>query len=165
MATRAADPAERAQRVADAVYGTILVLAVVAAFSEDDHATVTAILGGAVATSVVFWLVHVYADVLSRRAAGEEGRLGPLVRHAAHQEWPLVEAAIAPCVPLLLGAVGVFGRSLAITLSLIVGLVDLAGWGYVAGRAMRQSPLRSLVTAAVTAGLGTIMVLLKNLVH
>ncbi|HEY1597401.1 MAG TPA: hypothetical protein VGF74_18525, partial [Thermoleophilaceae bacterium] len=60
---------------------------------------------------------------------------------------------------------GVFSRSTAITLSLIVGLGDLAAWGYIAGRAMRQSVLRALVTAAGAVALGALMVLLKNLVH
>ena len=62
---------DRAEHFADAVYGTILVLAVVAALSEDDHAPAGAILGAALATSLVFWIVHVYAEVLSRRASGD----------------------------------------------------------------------------------------------
>jgi hypothetical protein len=151
--------------VADAVYGTILVLAVVAALSKDGSATAGAILGGTLATSVVFWIVHVYAEVLSRRASGDPTRLRPMVRAAARQEWPLVEAGIAPMAPLLLGTLGILERSTAITLSLITGLADLAGWGYVAGRAMQQSRLKSVATAAAAVALGTLMVLLKNLVH
>jgi hypothetical protein len=158
-------PGGSAEHFADAVYGTILVLAVVAALSEDDHAAAGAILGGALATSLVFWIVHVYAEVLSRRAAGDGTAWWPLVRQAAQQEWPLVEAAFLPSVPLVLGAVGLLARSTAITLSLVVGVADLAAWGYFAGRAMRQSQIKSLVSAAAAAGLGTLMVLLKNLVH
>ena len=145
--------------------GTILVLAVVAALSEDDHAPAGAILGAALATSLVFWIVHVYAEVLSRRASGDGTAWWPLVRQAAQREWPLVEAAFLPSVPLVLGAVGLLARSTAITLSLIVGLADLAAWGYFAGRAMRQSRVKSLASAVAAAGLGTLMVLLKNLVH
>jgi hypothetical protein len=154
-----------AERFADAVYGTILVLAVVAALSEDDHATAGAIVGAALATSLVFWIVHVYAEVLSRRASGDGIAWWPLVRQAARQEWPLVQAAFLPSIPLVLGAVGLLARSTAITLALVVGLADLAAWGYFAGRALRQSRIRSLVSAAGAAGLGTLMVLLKNLVH
>ena len=157
--------ADRAEHFADAVYGTILVLAVVAALSEDDHAPAGAILGAALATSLVFWIVHVYAEVLSRRASGDGTAWWPLVRQAAQREWPLVEAAFLPSVPLVLGAVGLLARSPAITLSLIVGLADLAAWGYFAGRAMRQSRIKSLASALAAAGLGTLMVLLKNLVH
>src|SRR4051794_23909765 len=113
---RDADTSARAKRVADAVYGTILVLAVVAALSEDHAATPGAILGGALATSLVFWVVHVYAEVLSRRTSGDTMPMWPLLHEAARQEWPLVEAALTPGVPLLLGALGLFGRSLAINL-------------------------------------------------
>jgi hypothetical protein len=103
--------------------------------------------------------------MLSHRTAGDTREWWPLLRAGAIQEWPLVEAAIAPSIPLLLGAVGVLGRSPAITLSLVIGVVDLAGWGYTAGRAMQQSRLRSLVSALAAAALGALMVLLKNLVH
>ncbi len=156
---------EHAGRLADAVYGTILALAVIAALSEDESATAGAILGGALATSLVFWVVHVYAEVISRRASGDRTASWPLVRRAARQEWPLVNAAFLPAVPLLLGAVGLIGRSPAITLALAVGLTELAAWGYLAGRAMRQSRIMSLVSGAGVAALGTLMVLLKNLVH
>jgi hypothetical protein len=151
--------------VADAVYGTILVLAVVAALSEDHGASPVAIAAGALATSLVFWVVHVYADVLSRRASGDTTGSWPLLRHAARQEWPLVEAAIVPTLPLLLGWIGLFERSTAVTLSLLVGLADLAGWGYLAGRTMGQSRFRAAISALGAAALGTLMVLLKNLVH
>src|SRR5262245_50215203 len=156
---------ERAHREAGAVYGTILLLAVVAALSEDEEATSLAILGGVLATSLVFWVAHVYADVLSRRVAGEELPWRPLLMSAAYREWPLVEAAFAPALPLLLSAIGLLGRSAAVTLALAVGLIDLAGWGYVAGRTMRQSRLKSLLSALVAVALGTMMVLLKHAVH
>jgi hypothetical protein len=153
------------QRVADAVYGTILVLAVVSALSEDHAASAGEILGGVLATSLVFWLVHVYAEVLSRGTEGDQTPFWRLVRASAAQEWPLVEAALAPCLPLLLGAIGVLGRSAAITVSIIVGLAGLAGWGYTAGRRLQQSRLKAVATATGALALGVLMVLLKNLVH
>jgi hypothetical protein len=156
---------ERGHRAAGAVYGTILVLAVISALSEYDDSTSLAILGGTFATSAVFWIAHVYADVLSRRAIGDRTPLWPLLGIAARQEWPLIEAALAPALPLLLGVLGLFGTTPAVTLALLVGLADLAAWGYIAGRRMHESRMRSLASAAVAIALGTAMVLLKNLVH
>jgi len=156
---------EQGRRVADAVYGTILVLAVVAALSQDKKAGPGEIAAGALTTSLVFWIVHVYAQVLSRRTAGDTMRTRELVSSAARQEWPLVAAALAPLVPLVLGAIGVFQRSTSITLSIAVGLADLAAWGYLAGRAMGQATIKSVISALVAVGLGLLMVLLKNLVH
>jgi hypothetical protein len=166
--TDVADPAaatEAGRRVADAVYGTILVLAVVAALSQDRQAGPGAIAAGALVTSIVFWVVHVYAEVLSRRTAGDTTHTRPLVRAAAKQEWPLVQAALAPLVPLLLGAIGLLSRGTSITLSILVGLADLGAWGYLAGRAMGQPTVKSGVSAVAAVLLGLVMVLLKNLVH
>jgi hypothetical protein len=156
---------EHGRRVADAIYGTILVLAVIAALSEDESASAATILGGAAATSVVFWIVHVYAQVLDRETAGDTSPFWQLVRESGWQEWPLVQAALLPMVPLLLSALGVFSRSTAVTLALAIGITNLATWGYVAGRAVQHSRLRSALTGAGAVALGLVMVLLKNLVH
>lgn len=153
------------RRVADAIYGTILVLAVVAALSEDEAASAATILGGAAATSLVFWIVHVYAQVLDRETAGDRSPFWQLTRESAWQEWPLVQAALLPMFPLLLSALGVFQRSTAVTLSLGVGIADLAAWGCAAGRAIDRSWVRSALTGAGAVALGLVMVLLKNLVH
>jgi hypothetical protein len=155
----------RGRRLADAVYGAILVIAVVAALSEDPTATSWAILGGALATSLVFWIVHVYAEMLDRRTVGDTTPTWPLIQSAAWQEWPLVQAALPPLVPLLLSAAGLFGRSLAVTLSIGVGLAELAAWGYAAGQATQESKLRSTLTAGGAVALGALLAVLKNLVH
>src|SRR6185437_4586702 len=91
LSTLRIEPAARARgrRVADAIYGTILVLAVVAALSKDEQATAGAILGGALATSVVFWIVHVYAEVLDREVEGATAGGWSMIRTAAWQEFPL----------------------------------------------------------------------------
>lgn len=156
---------EHRRRAADAIYGTILVLAVVAALSEDESASAGTILGGAAATSLVFWIVHVYAQVLDRETEGDRTAFWQLVRESAWQEWPLVQAALLPMLPLLLGALGAFGRSTAVTLSLGLGIADLAAWGYSAGRAVQHSRVASALMAAGAVALGLVMVLLKNLVH
>lgn len=156
---------QRVKRIADGVYGTVLVLAVVAALSKDARASAASILGGTLATSFVFWLVHVYAHVLARRAVGDTARTRALVGQAAHDEWPLVEAALLPAVPLTLWVIGALGRQAAITLALLVGLANLAVMGFVAARAGGQSWPRAALSAAAVSGVGTVMVLLKNLVH
>ena len=158
-------PEERAPRVAAAIYGTILALAVIAALSEDEDVSAGETLAASITTSLVFWIAHVYADVIAERSSGSAGTITRLFRSAAAREWPLVEAAIAPCVPLLLGAAGVFGRNTSMTLALIAGLADLFGWGYSAGRAWHESRLAALLSALIAVAIGTVMVLMKNLLH
>src|SRR4051794_23223208 len=149
------------ERVADGVYGTVLVLAVISALSKDHAASAWAVLAGVLTTALVFWIVHIYAAMLGDRAAGNRTGLRVLM----HEEWPLAESALAPAVPLLIAGIGVFGLTAGITLALIVGVLDLAFWGYVAGRAMSQSRLGAVASGLAAMALGIVMVLLKNLVH
>ena len=49
---------------ARAIYGTILVMAVIAALSHDDSVRSAELIAGVLATTFVFWIAHVYAEVL-----------------------------------------------------------------------------------------------------
>ena len=154
-----------APRVAAAIYGTILVTAVIAYSSEDDDLGTGQILIAVVVTLVVYWLAHVYTDVLGARMAGSTAPLRDVVRRVAADEWPLVQATIAPAIPLLLGATDALSRSTAVNLALGVALADLCGWGYRAARASHQSRAKSAVSALLAVALGLLVVLLKNLLH
>ena len=54
---------ERSDNLAGAIYGTILVMSIIAAF--DFHEDLWRSLVILVSTSAVFWLAHVYADALA----------------------------------------------------------------------------------------------------
>ena len=87
---------------ARAIYGTILVMAVITALSHDDSVTSAQLIAGVLATTFVFWVAHVYAEVLGTRLAGDGGR--PTLANvtvAARGQWPLVEAALLPVLCLL----------------------------------------------------------------
>lgn len=156
----------RVARIAAGVYGTILVLGIITALSLDAEAGPGEILGGVLATAVVFWLAHVYAETLALRlTAGSGGSLRGVALDVAGEQWPIAEAAFVPSAPLALGAVGALGRSTAITVAIVFALLDLFGWGYAAGRVMYPSPLKAAGSAVLLTGAGLIMVLLKNLVH
>ncbi len=150
---------------ARAVYGTILVLAVIAGVSGDDDATAGYILGGVLVTALVFWIAHVYAELLTLAVGDPTRGWRELWQAAARTEWPLVEAALAPAIPLLLGALGVFSRNTAVNLAFAVGLLDLFAWGIAIGRALGQRPWGIVGTAVVNVALGAVVVALKALVH
>jgi hypothetical protein len=162
VTTRSAD--ERQARAA-AIYGTILVLAVLAAFSEDQDLGPGRILAGMVTSSLVYWLAHVYAEVLADSLAGSRASLSSRVRHAAVREWPLVAAVTVPAVPLLLGAIGLLSRSTALALALTVAVGNLVGWGYSAARASGQTPVKAALSALIAGAFGAVMVALKGQLH
>jgi hypothetical protein len=154
---------------ARAIYGTILVMAVITALSHDDSVTSAQLIAGVLATTLVFWVAHVYAEVLGRRVAGEgeeEGRpRWADVVAAARGEWPLVEAALLPVLALVVGLVGLVETQTAVWIATGAGVVELFGYGISAGRRLKLSVGGTVVVGVVNGALGLVIVALKVLVH
>jgi hypothetical protein len=167
MADEHAHPAEAAHaNPARAIYGTILVMAVITALSHDDSVRSAELIAGVLATTFVFWIAHVYAEVLGRRLEEEGGRPTlATVAAAARGEWPLVEASLLPVLCLLLGVLGIVKTETAVYIAIGAGVVELFGYGIAAGRKLQMSTGATIVVAAVNGTLGLLVVLLKVLVH
>jgi hypothetical protein len=151
---------------ARAIYGTILVMAVIVALSHDDSVTSAQLIAGVLATTFVFWIAHVYAEVLGQRMEGQGGR--PTFANlavAARGEWPLVEASLLPVLCLLVGVIGVVKTDTAVTIAIGVGVIELFGYGIAAGRRLQLSRGGIIVVGLVNGALGLLIVLLKVLVH
>jgi hypothetical protein len=129
------DPADT---YAAAVYGSILVAAFTTVFRQE-HAAPQAVAISVLGTMAVFWIAHVWSAVLGERIH-RRGRVG-LHRTAAiaRAEWPLLEAALAPGLVLVLGWIGVIGETRAEDVALAVCVIQLFAWGLVVGlRAYEQ---------------------------
>ena len=150
---------------ARAIYGAILVMAVIIAISHDDSVGTAAILGAVAGTTLVFWLAHVYAEALGNRVSGGQERVFANVRAAALHEWPLVEAAVLPMLALLLGVIGLVQRDTAVSIAIGVGVVELFAWGIAAGRRAQLSLKATIGVGVANGALGLLMVGLKVLVH
>ncbi len=151
---------------ARAIYGTILVMAVIAALSHDDGVTSAELIAGVLATTFVFWIAHVYAEVLGRRVEGAGGRpTFDNVADAMRGEWPLVEASLLPVLCLLVGVVGLVETQTAVWIAIGAGVVELFGYGIAAGRRLKLSLGGTVVVGAVNGALGLVIVALKVLVH
>jgi hypothetical protein len=147
------------------LYGTVLVLAVVIALSKGGRSPASLILGGILITSLVFFIVHVYADTLASRVRYPERGWIALARHHAHHEAPILEAPVGPAIPLLLGWIGVLSRDAAAWGAIGMGLLGLFTWGLVLGRALAYGRGRSVMIGLLNVALGGAMVGLKVLVH
>src|SRR5205807_2107238 len=130
-------------RAASAIYGTILVTAVIVALSEDPSATASQLMEAVATTSVVFWLAHVYANFIGHRAELPDSGRSEGIRVALVRDLPMIQAAVPPLVALLLGAVGPLSRNHAITVALVVGVIELFVWGFLAGRGPGSTFIRS----------------------
>jgi len=154
---------DRAERLAGAIYGTIVVAGVLAAteWDDDPQAFDTAVY--AVATVCVFWLAHAWAQTLGRRIVGV-GPSGRALRHSLARDWPLVQSALPPLAAM--GIAGLLGASdqTALDVGFWVCVASLGAWGgFVAYR--EQASAAGIGVAAVGgAALGLLLVVLKELV-
>jgi hypothetical protein len=154
----------RGHRYAGAIYGTILAMSVVAAGANGKGPNLWLAVT-VVATSVVFWLAHVYAEALGRQIAQNRPyRLADRLQ-IAREEWPMAQASLPLAACLLVGVFGLVSGSNSEWLAMVVGIGVLGIWGFLAARAEQASGVRRLVTVVTTASFGFVLLILKVVVQ
>jgi hypothetical protein len=108
-----------------AVYGTIVATALIAATAAGGKSP-GLILAATVATLLVFWLAHVYADFLDHGLRHASSDWKVLVS-VMGQELAILAAPALSILFLLLGALGLLDEGLAVRLALWNGVVQLVG--------------------------------------
>jgi hypothetical protein len=144
-----------------AIYGSLLAASVVAGTSPGrTPPRPVELIVLLLATGIVFWLAHVFAQLGGDRLAGAV-LSGNEVRVAAAREWPIVQAAVPPAMAAGIGAVLGLSESGAAWLALLVAVAGQVGWAlYAAARA--GATMRVMMAwGAVYLVLGVVIVLLK----
>lgn len=150
----------RRSQIALSVYGTIIVMATIAA--ESPFETDPRELAGLVAaTAGAIWVAHLYAEALAQsiRDGGWLSRdeLGTL----ADRELAIVRAAVGPILMLLIGAFAPLSEVWAIRLAFCVGLVNLAIQGARFASTAHLSRLAQVAAVGFNLLLGLAIVALK----
>ncbi len=118
------------------------------------------------ATTVVFWIAHLFADVLGARESGTHPSNGKmLLRQAASESSGLLWAGLLPIFLLALGATGAVDELLAYTFALTGGIVVLFAVGALSAMQRRFPWYLTLLSGVSTALLGSLVAALKILVH
>jgi hypothetical protein len=149
---------------AGAIYGSLLAASVVAGTSPGRVAPSPwqlALL--LLATGVVFWLAHVYAELFGGRRS-HRATEWPTIRHAAAQEWPIVEAVVPPAVVALAGMLLGMSDSTTAWLALSVAVAGQVGWAVAGALAAGAGRRAIVVSAVVNLALGLVLVVLKAVV-
>lgn len=153
------------REVARTIYGTILVTALVAGLSEDDTIDAWQILVSVMATTLVFWAAHVYAEVLSKQiVAGRSSSLREIGR-ALGGEWPMVQSGTPAFAALAAAALGLYSTETGVTLAIGLGVGSLFAYGLVLGRRERATRLQTFAGATLNGAFGLVIVALKAFVH
>jgi hypothetical protein len=153
------------RNVANAIYGLILATSVIAVSREytAKNAGITAIT--VIVTAGVFWLAHVYAEVLALEADERHVPTRREIRAILSKEWPMVQAGILPTLVLLLGPLGVVEDPAVQDAALAVCLVELGLTGIAAARAGGARGGLVVVSGLVSLSLGVAVTALKVIVH
>jgi hypothetical protein len=151
--------------VTRAIYGTILVTALIAGLSEDPGYGATDILISVLATVLVFWIAHVYAEVLGSQARRGDPWGFRIVRGAMVEEWPLLESAVLPIAALLLGTAGAYSRDVSVDAAIGLGVASLFVFGFLFARRLRHSLWGALLAGTFNGAVGVVIVVLKLVLH
>ena len=150
------------RRRASGIYGAIITAAILD--TVGGRASTTVLVTSVVGTLLVYWIAEEYAEVLGEHTAG--GQLPGLasVQGALAATWPMVSASFAPLLAVVLVTLAGASALTAANAGLVVAMALLAIHGWLAGRAAQLRGWKLLVATSIAAGLGLVMILLKDLV-
>jgi hypothetical protein len=150
-----------AERLSAASYGTVLVLAALALVDEDE---VSSGLGWELVTGVgvATWIAHLYAEVVGDQLHGRSAVDRTELTTAMVDGVPILVAAFAPAVMLLLGRIDVLDDRTALWAAVAVAVLQLVGIGAIVGSAVSSSRVGGAWSyAAVVSIIGVGVVALK----
>jgi hypothetical protein len=150
--------------IAGTVYGTIVVLASLAAGGKAFQHDLWHLAAIVAVTVLVLWIAHVYAH-----GVGESLEVGRRLDVAelgtiAGRELAIPLAAVAPTAMLALGALGFFRAGTAVWIAVGICVATLAAQGLRYARLERLSRLGTLASVAINLALGLVIVALKVIV-
>jgi hypothetical protein len=149
---------------AGAIYGLIVVGALLAAESGRHETYVETLASGAIATCL-YWLAHAYATLLGRRLTGEQGlTAGGLVRAFAHDA-AIMRGAALPLLALLLAWVAGASQQAAVNAALWSVAGGLALLELAAGVRSRGRPRELALQTCVGVALGLGVIALRVVLH
>jgi hypothetical protein len=117
-----------------------------------------------VVTLLVYWLAEEYAELLGEQAEGGHLPSRASIRAALAATWPMVSASYAPLLALVLARLAGASALAAANIGLAAAIVLLTIHGWLAGRAAELRGWRLFLATSVAAGLGLLMIALKDLV-
>ena len=146
---------------APAVYGALLVTTLIAVQWRFD-ASVEFIALSLVVSVAVFWLAHVWTELVNRRVRGPAHRTDVVA--ISRGETPMLATALVPALVLATARLGSVSVDTAIALALAASIVQLFLWGLAAGRALDRGWPVALAVGVVDCVLGLAIVVLKVIV-
>ncbi len=147
-----------------AVYGAILIGALLAAESGR-HETYLDTIGSAAVATALYWLAHAYASVLGHRLDSHEPLSAGALARALTHDWALVRGAAVPLLALALAWIAGASQQSAVTAALWSTAACLVAFELIAG--LRSHATRGELALQVGVGvtMGVAILALKVILH
>lgn len=151
----------RRDSIAGTVYGTIVVMATIAAGSRGPETDVRDLAGLAAVTALVLFAAHVYSHALAESLHRGRQLDAAELASVARRELAIALAAVGPVVLLLLGALDALGEHSAVRVALLFGVLTLAVQGVRYAALEHLRPGAAAASVAVNVLLGVAIVALE----
>jgi hypothetical protein len=147
-----------------AVYGSVLATSLLGSMFEE-QASARIMTLTLVSSILIFWIAHAWSEIIGSRLAES-----PLVDRSsiweiALSEWPLVESGLLPSAVLALAWAGLYSRQTGAVLALGVSVLQLVGWGVLAGYRTHERWWTALLYGAFDGSLGLAIVGIEIALH
>jgi hypothetical protein len=152
----------RGRRRAAGIYGAIITAAILD--TAGGQVSTAVLVVSVVVTLLVYWIAEEYAEVLGEQAAGGRLPSRASIQGALISTWPMVTASYLPLLAVVLADLAGASKLTAANAGLVVAVVLLTVHAWLAGRAAQLQGRKLLYATLVGAGLGLVMILLKDLV-
>jgi len=150
------------RRRAAGIYGAIITAAILD--TAGGHVSTAVLVISVLVTLLVYWIAEEYAEILGEHTAGGRLPSRSYIRDALTATWPMVSASYAPLLAVVLATVAGASALTSANVGLVVAIVLLTVHGWLAGRAAQLRGRKLAGVTSVAAGLGLVMILLKDLV-
>jgi hypothetical protein len=149
---------------AEVIYGTLIAAAVLATKAHKGESGAR-VWWSALLVLALYWLAHVYADVVGERLRTRTRPGWKGIVNAALRDWGMLRGALIPVA--VFGLVRLFGAAVnaAALTALWVTILLLACWGLVAALRGGARGLELAAETLVCAALGFLVLLLKSVIH
>ena len=149
------------QTIAGTVYGTIIVMSVIAAAAKAYRHDLWRLLVLTAVSALVLWLAHVYAHALGESLRLDRRLTFRELSSVARREYAVVLAAVGPVAAVALGAINLVSEPTAVALALGLGVITLTAQGARYAGVERLSPTGTLVTVTVNLLIGLAIVAME----
>jgi hypothetical protein len=150
------------RRRAAGIYGAIITAAILD--TAGGHVSTTVLVISVVVTLLVYWIAEEYAEVVGEQAAGGRLPSRASIQGTLVSTWPMITASYGPLLAVVLATLAGASALTAANVGLVVAIVLLTIHGWLAGRAAQLQRWKLVVATSIAAGLGLVMILLKDLV-